>query len=220
MLYIVATPIGNLEDVTLRALRILKEVDLIVCEDTRITKRLLDHYQIEKPLLSYHQHSDLVRIEHIINQLKAGKNLALVSDAGTPGISDPGNKLVEIAVDEGIKIVPIPGPTAVITALSVAGMPTDNFIFLGFIPHKKRRQTIFQEIAQEKRTVVFYESCHRIVKTLEQLSSHLAPERQVAVCRELTKMFEEIVRGDINKVLKYFSEKEPKGEFVVVIGGK
>lgn len=218
--YVVATPIGNLSDITLRALETLKAVDLIICEDTRITKRLLDHYQIQKPIISYHQHSDIVKVDQIIKELKSGKNVALVSDAGTPGISDPGNKLVEVATKEGIKIVPIPGATALAAALSVAGFATDRFIFLGFIPHKKRRRTLLKEISQEKRTVVFYESCHRIVKALEQLAEYLEPERQIVVGRELTKMYEEIVRGNIKQVLKHFSNKEPKGEFVVVIEGK
>ena len=169
ILYVVATPIGNLEDITLRALATLKSVDLIVCEDTRMTKRLLDRYEISKPVLSYHQHSDLLKIQHIVDQLKAGKNIALVSDAGTPGICDPGNQLVAAAVKEEIKVVPIPGPSAVAAALSVAGVPTDSFIFYGFLPHKKGRQTIVGQIAENKMTSVFYESPHRILKTLESL---------------------------------------------------
>ncbi len=218
--YVVATPIGNLEDITLRALRILKEVDLIACEDTRITKRLLDRYQIDQPVISYHQHSDAVKVNQIIDELKAGKDVALVSEAGTPGISDPGNKLVAAVVAAGIRVVPIPGPTAGAAALSVAGFSTDSFIFLGFIPHKKRRRTLLKEISQEKRTVVFYESPYRIVKALEQLTEYLEPDRQVVVCRELTKMFEEIVRGNIKEVLKQVASKEIKGEFVVVVAGK
>ncbi len=218
VLYVVATPIGNLEDITLRALRTLKEVDIIVCEDTRITARLLERYEIKKPLLSYHQHSGPLKIQHIIEQLQRGKSIALVSDAGTPGISDPGNQLVAAAVQAGIKVVPIPGPAAVTSALSVAGISTDNFVFLGFLPHKKGRQTLIKSIAAEERTVIFYESPHRILKTLQSLSEVLVPTRPVIVCRELTKIYEEIVRGGIKEVLDYFTLKPIKGEFVVIIG--
>ncbi|OGY47141.1 MAG: 16S rRNA (cytidine(1402)-2'-O)-methyltransferase [Candidatus Buchananbacteria bacterium RIFCSPHIGHO2_02_FULL_38_8] len=219
VLYVVATPIGNLKDITLRALEILKEVDLIVCEDTRVSNKLLNHYKIDKPTISYHQHSDIVKTDRIIAELKSGKNIALVSDAGTPGISDPGNKLVAAAVAAGIKVIPIPGPSAVAAALSVAGLPTDRFLFLGFLPHKKGRETLIKQIIESKYTIVFYESVHRIIKTLDQLKK-FGLERQVVVCRELTKMFEEVVRGDIEEVLKHFEGKEPKGEFVVVIEGK
>jgi len=188
-LYIVATPIGNLEDITLRALRVLKEVDFILCEDTRQTKKLLDRYKIYTLTLSYHQHSKLKKLDEIKELLKEGKNLALVSDAGTPGISDPGNKLVRFLADNKIdvKISPIPGPSAIISALSVSGFPTDNFVFLGFVPHKKRRQTFFKNLVQEKKTAVFYESPHRIMKTLGSLKEYL-PEQEIVVCRELTKI--------------------------------
>ncbi len=220
ILYIVATPIGNLDDITIRALEILKKVDYILCEDTRKTKVLLDHYKIDKKLISYHQHSKITKIDYIVNSLTEGKNLALVSDAGTPGISDPGRKLVE-AVEKinKIKIVPIPGPSAIITALSVSGLNTDKFVFLGFLPTKKGRETIFREIAEEEKTVVFYESVHRILKTLESLN---VGNRKVVVCRELTKMFEEIIRGSSEDALNYFENNKDKikGEFVVIIEGK
>ena len=217
-LYIIATPIGNLEDITLRALRVIKEVDLILCEDTRHTKRLLDKYEINTPTMSYHQHSKLNKINKIVNLLECGKNLALVSDAGTPGISDPGNKLIEYLVENNIdvKIIPIPGPSAVISALSISGFPTDNFIFLGFVPHKKGRQTFFENLAKEKRTAAFYESPHRIMKTLESLKKYI-PEKEIAVCRELTKIYETIYRGKPDEVAKKIASDEIKGEFVVVV---
>jgi len=213
VLYIIATPIGNLEDVSSRALRILKEVDLILCEDTRTTKKLLAHYQISKPTISYHQHSRLTKIKYILNQLKKDKELALVSEAGTPGISDPGTKLINYLVDclPNLKIIPIPGPSALIAALSMAGLPADKFIFLGFPPAKKKRKKFFEEIAQAKYTVVFYESPHRILKTLQEL---IDLNRQVVVCRELTKKFETIYRGNIKKIIKQI---KPKGEFVIII---
>ena len=217
-LYIIATPIGNLEDITLRALRVIKEVDLILCEDTRHTKRLLDKYEINTPTMSYHQHSKLNKINKIVNLLECGKNLALVSDAGTPGISDPGNKLIEYLVENNIdvKIIPIPGPSAVISALSISGFPTDNFIFLGFVPHKKGRQTFFENLAKEKKTATFYESPHRIMKTLESLKKYI-PEKEIAVCRELTKIYETIYRGKPDEVAKKIASDEIKGEFVVVV---
>ncbi len=212
-LYVIATPIGNLGDFSLRGLRILKEVDFILCEDTRTTKKLLAHYQISKPTISYHQHSRLTKIEYILNQLKKDKKLALVSEAGTPGISDPGAKLIDYLVNQlpRLKIVPIPGPSALITALSMAGLPADRFIFLGFPPAKKKRKKFFQEIAQAKYTVVFYESPHRILKTLQEL---IDLNRQVVVCRELTKKFETIYRGNIREIIKQI---KPRGEFVVIV---
>ncbi len=213
ILYIIATPIGNLEDISSRALRILKEVDFILCEDTRTTKKLLAHYQISKLTISYHQHSRLTKIEYILNQLKKDKKLALVSEAGTPGINDPGAKLIDYLVNQlpHLKIVPIPGPSALITALSMAGLPADRFIFLGFPPAKKKRKKFFQEIAQAKYTVVFYESPHRILKTLQEL---IDLDRQVVICRELTKKFETIYRGNIREIIKQI---KPRGEFVIII---
>lgn len=234
-LYIVATPIGNLEDITLRALNVLKEVDLILCEDTRVTKILLGRYDIKTPTMSYHQHSKLQKIDHIIELLKEGKNMALVSDAGTPGISDPGQQLVSFIKhnlslrgttprsDEAIlvEIIPIPGPNAAIAALSISGFPTDEFLFLGFPPHKKGRQTFFENvlIEAEKRTVVFYESTHRIIKALEQIIDCLDgnPEPGIVLCRELTKKFETTYRGTPSEVLEKLKGGIIKGEFVVVV---
>ncbi|HAM95442.1 MAG: Ribosomal RNA small subunit methyltransferase I [Candidatus Azambacteria bacterium GW2011_GWB2_46_37] len=219
-LYIVATPIGNLEDASLRALRILKEVDAIACEDTRVTKKLLDRYEIKKPLLSYHQHAQTQKVIELIEQ---GKNIAYVSDAGTPGISDPGGKLVEAVVERfgsEARIVPIPGPCAAIAALSISGFPADEFLFLGFPPHKKGRQTFFRNLAEEakKRTVVFYESPHRILKTLEEIKN-LAPDANLVVCRELTKKFETTYRGNPEKVIESLKIDKILGEFVIVVKG-
>lgn len=229
-LFVVATPIGNLEDITQRALRILKEVDIIACEDTRLTKRLLDHYQITTNTISYHQHSKLGKIDFIINQLKEGKDVALVSDAGTPGISDPGGLLVQAAYNEGIKVESVPGPSALIAALSISGLPTDKFNFYGFLPHKKGRQTVLQEIVESKTTAVFYESVHRIEKTLEQLNSIMSgetlrqsqsdKEREIVVARELTKKFETVYKGSIQEVLEKLKQDQVKGEFVVIVSGK
>jgi len=219
MLYIVATPIGNLGDITLRALQILKDVDYILCEDTRVTQKLLSHYQISKPLISYHQHSRLAKVDFIVKLLKEGKNLALVSDAGTPGISDPGNKLVKSLVSDYkllIEIVPIPGPSAAIAALSVSGFPTDKFCFLGFPPHKKGRQKFIKDIAAAKETVVFYESTHRIEKLLNGLRM-MNDELRMVVARELTKKFETIYRGTPSEVLEKIRSDDKRGEFVVVI---
>jgi 16S rRNA (cytidine1402-2'-O)-methyltransferase len=218
-LYIIATPIGNLEDITLRALRILKEVDLVLCEDTRQTRKLLDRYEIKNPTLSYHQHSKLGRTEEIINLLREGKNLALVSDAGTPAISDPGGKLVEEvlrALGTEAEIIPIPGASAVTTAASISGFPTDKFLFLGFPPHKKGRNKFFKKIAESDVTVIFYESTHRILKSLEELRAATG-EREVAVCRELTKMFETVYRGTMSEVLEKLKADTTKGEFAVVV---
>jgi len=219
-LYIVATPIGNLKDISLRALQILKEVDLILCEDTRTTKKLLDQYQIKKSLLSYHQHSKLQKIDYIMNLLKQGKNLALVSDAGTPGISDPGNKLIESAIQQNdrITIVPLPGPSAVATAASIAGFSMDKFLFLGFPPVKNKRKKFFEEIINSKYPVIFYESPYRIIKTLGELSS--AINRKIVVCRELTKKFETVYRGEIKEAMGQIEKDILKGEFVVIIEGK
>lgn len=223
-LYIVATPIGNLEDITLRALRILKEVDIILCEDTRTTKKLLSKYDIHTKTMSYHAHSTAGKESAIVRMLSEGKNLALVSDAGTPCISDPGVLLVqntrEILGDD-VKIVPIPGASALVTALSASGISTAEFVFLGFLPHKKGRETLFKEIAISKRVMVFYESTHRILKTLESLNKY-SPNVTVVIGRELTKQFEEFVRGTPNELLEYFTLNNDKqrGEFVVIIDPK
>ena len=222
ILYIVSTPIGNLEDLAKRALRILSEVDLILSEDTRVTKKLLDHYRIKTPVLSYHQHSQLKKVDYILDLLKRGKNLALVSDAGTPGISDPGNKLIEKVVellDDQIRIVPIPGPSAVTAAASISGFPMDKFIFLGFPPTKRKRKKFFEEITKSKYPLIFYESPYRILKTLEELKP-LIDNRKIVVCRELTKKFETIYRGKIEEVIKKIKKDQIKGEFVVIIEGK
>lgn len=221
ILYIIGTPIGNLEDITFRALRILKEVDFILCEDTRTTQKLLARYEIKTSLLSYHQHSRFQKTDYIVSLLKKGKNLALVTDAGTPGISDPGGKLVEIVVrelGENVSVVPVPGPCAAVAALSISGFPADEFLFLGFPPHKKGRQTFFRNLAQEaeKRTVVFYESPHRILKSLEEIKNNL-PDCEIALCRELTKKFETTYRGRPEEVIESLKNDKILGEFVVVI---
>lgn len=215
-LYIVATPIGNLGDITLRALETLKSVDFILCEDTRVTKNLLDHYQISKPTISYHQHTDEKKVKEIAKLLEEGKNLALVTDAGTPGISDPGNLLIKSLVKHTeIEIIPIPGASAVISALSISGFPTDKFIFMGFPPHKNKRQKFFKEVEAAEHTVVFYESGHRIKKCLQELKEILSPEKQLMICRELTKKFETIYRGTIAQIGETMQDE--RGEFVVVI---
>ena len=220
-LYIVATPIGNLEDISLRALRILKEVDLILCEDTRETKKLLNKYEIKKELLSYHSHSKLSKVEKIFELLEAGKDLTLVSDAGTPGISDPGTVLISKVKEkfgENVQVVPIPGATALIAALSASGLPTHEFTYLGFLPHKKGRETLFKEIAGAKRTMVFYESPHRILKTLESLQK-FCPNKKVCLARELTKIYEEFKIGSPAELLEYLQQypEKQRGEFVVIV---
>jgi len=220
-LYIVATPIGNLEDITLRALRILGEVDCILCEDTRTTRKLLTKYNITTKTISYHAHTTSGKESAIIGMLARGQNLALVSDAGTPCISDPGVLLVQHVQEtfgDKATIVPVPGPSALITALSASGISTAGFRFLGFLPHKKGRETLFKEIAESKEVVVFYESTHRILKTLASLESYCG-EAHVVIGRELTKQFEEFVRGKPSETLSYFNEnpQKQKGEFVVIV---
>ena len=221
-LYIIGTPIGNLEDVTLRALRVLKEVDLILCEDTRVTKRLLSKYEIDTKTMSYHAQSKLSKVDKIFALLEEGKNLALVSDAGTPCISDPGVLLVSQVREkfgDAVAIVPIPGPSALITALSAAGVSVAEFTFLGFLPHKKGRETLFKEIAEARRVMAFYESPHRILKSLESLEKFCGGMRKIIVARELTKIYEQFVRGTVTEVRTHF-EKNPdrvRGEFVVIV---
>ena len=223
MLYIVATPIGNLEDITLRAINVLSNSDLILAEDTRVTRAVLVRYNIKKEVLSYHQHSDFKKIDHIVQLLKEGKNLALVTDAGTPAINDPGSYLVSEALKAipDLKIVPIPGPNAAIAALSISGFATDQFVFLGFPPHKKGRQTFFKNISKIESTIVFYESKHRILKALDNLEklSQLG-DRQMVVARELTKQFETIYRGILAEIKPRLTYKNLLGEFVVVINSK
>jgi 16S rRNA (cytidine1402-2'-O)-methyltransferase len=217
-LYIIATPIGNLSDIPLRALEILRAVDLILCEDTRVTKKLLEHYNIKTSIQSYHQHSNLKKIDFITDLLNQGKNLALVSDSGTPGISDPGNKLISILASKQIinlEIVPIPGANAVSAIASISGFPMDKFIFLGFPPHKKGRQKFFKELAEYKYPVIIYESPYRIIKTLNELKQ--INDFEVVVGRELTKKFETIYRGKISEIINKIT---PRGEFVIVIWKK
>lgn len=224
-LYIMATPIGNLEDISLRALRILKEVDYVLCEDTRLTKRILDKYEINTPSISYHQHSSLSRIKQVLRYLKEGKNLALVSDAGTPGISDPGSVLVAAAFKEygdELKIIPIPGPSAVISALSVSGWPVDRFSFFGFLPHKKGRQTMIKEILASSYPAAFYESKHRLAKCLAELdffSKEQGLKVEIMIARELTKMFESLYFGSPSELLSKLEKdvEMQKGEFVVLL---
>lgn len=228
-LYIVAVPIGNLEDITLRALRILREVDLILCEDTRVTKKLLNRYEIQKPLLSYHHHSKLSRVEKIMELLKNGKNLALVSDAGTPGIQDPGNYLIfEILKNQKpktenqkfernyIEITAVPGASTITTIASIAGINMDKFMFLGFPPHKKGRETFFRQVTESKYPVIYFESPHRFLKNLKLLEK-LKPSAKLIIGRELTKIFEEVVRGKIKEIREKWEKREIKGEFVVVV---
>lgn len=229
VLYIVATPIGNLEDITLRAIRVLSEVDVVLCEDTRVTKKLFNHYNIATLAMSYNAHSKISKVEKIFALLSSGKDIAIVSDAGTPTISDPGVLLVSQVKEKfgtDVKIVPIPGPSAFVTALSASGISSSEFLFLGFLPHKKGRETLFKEISETKRTTVFYESPHRIMKTLASLKTHLASAeqapRKVVIARELTKIYEQIISGTPEELIVYF-ENNPdkvKGEFVVIVAGK
>jgi 16S rRNA (cytidine1402-2'-O)-methyltransferase len=218
MLYIVSTPIGNLEDITLRALRTLKEVDMIAAEDTRHTQILMNKYEIKTPVTSFHSYTSDEKLEYIVRMLKEGKNIALVSDAGTPGISDTAYSLIRRALDEGIKVSPIPGASSLLAAIVASGLPMDKFLYLGFLPLKKGRQTLLKSLAEEPRTMVLFESPHRITRTLSDLKTYLG-DREIAVCRELTKMFEEIIRGTITQAIEHFEKKNPKGEFVLVVKG-
>ena len=225
-LSVIGTPIGNLEDITLRALRVLRTADLILCEDTRVTKKLLAKNDIHTPTKSYHAHSTISRVDDILAMLREGKHLALVSDAGTPGISDPGAELVsrvraelaDLIAAGSLTIESIPGPSALAAALSIAGVPCARFTFLGFLPHKKGRETLFKEIASAEETYVFYESPHRILKTLESLGQH-APQKKVTICRELTKIFEQVVAGSPQELLAHFVAHADtvRGEFVVIV---
>jgi 16S rRNA (cytidine1402-2'-O)-methyltransferase len=219
-LYIIPTPIGNLEDITLRALRILKEADILLAEDTRTSVFLLKHYNIEKKIYSHHQHNEHKTVNFISQEILSGKTVALMSDAGTPGISDPGFLLVRECLKNNIEVECLPGPTAFVPALIQSGLPCDRFVFEGFLPHKKGRKSKFDSLSNEERTIVLYESPYRIIKTLEQIVEHLGPERKVCVCRELTKKFEENIRGTASEVLEHFKTKEPKGEFVIIVEGK
>ena len=220
MLYIIPTPIGNLEDITLRAIRLLKECDLVLAEDTRTSGILLKHLEINKPMSSFHIHNEHHKLAGFIRQLKEGKTICLVSDAGTPAISDPGFLLVREAIRENIEVQCLPGPTAFVPALVCSGFPTDRFVFEGFLPQKKGRQTRIREMLEEDCTIVLYESPHRILRLMEELMAQGAGERKISVSREISKHFEETVRGTASELLVHFTSKAPKGEFVVCISGK
>lgn len=220
MLYVVPTPIGNLKDITLRALDVLKEVDVILAEDTRNTARLLNHYKIQKPLSPYHQHNEHKILQHLIAQLLAGKKMAVVTDAGTPGISDPAFLLVRECIKNEIRVETLPGATAFVPALINSGMVTNRFVFEGFLPLKKGRHTLLTQLAEEERTLILYESPMRLLKTLEDLVQYFGSDRRCCVSRELTKMFEENARGTLQEVLEHFRQKTVKGEIVIIIQGK
>lgn len=216
-LYIVPTPIGNLEDITLRALRILKEVDFVLCEDTRTTKNLLKHYNIDKKCFPYHIHNEHHQVKNFVNMIQHSNSVALTSDAGTPGISDPGYLLIKESIDAGIEIECLPGATAFVPALINSGFPCDKFFFYGFLPHKKGKETALKMLASLEETVIFYESPHRLLKSLNMMIPHFGNTRPISISRELTKLFEENFRGTIEEAIAHFSAKEVKGEIVVVV---
>lgn len=219
-LYVVPTPIGNLKDITLRALEVLQSVDIVAAEDTRQSLKLLNHFDIKKPLVSYHQHNENFKSEDIISKLREGKNIALVSDAGTPGISDPGSVIIQKCIEENIDFEVLTGATAVTTALVYSGLDTTKFLFRGFIPREnKERNPIIQDLKERQETLIFYEAPHRLIKTLEFLYENLG-NRKIAICRELTKLYEEIIRLPLEDAIKYYNEKEPRGEYVLVVEGK
>lgn len=220
MLYLVPTPIGNLKDITLRAIEVLKEVDLILAEDTRTTSHLLNHYEINKQLTPYHQHNEHQVLQHLVSQLLEGKKMAIVTDAGTPGISDPAFLLIRECIKVGVKVECLPGATAFVPALINSGIPTNRFCFEGFMPVKKGRQTLMKKLADEERTMIFYESPNRLVKTLEEFITYFGEDRPCAVSRELSKMFEENKRGTLREVADHFNEKTVKGEIVIIVAGK
>lgn len=219
-LYLIPSPIGNLGDISYRAVETLKSADVILCEDTRTSSKLLKHYDIQKPLVPHHQHNEHKAVAHIIEQLQEGKTFALITDAGTPGISDPGYLLTRECIKNDIPVECLPGATAFVPAIVQSGIPCNSFVFEGFPPIKKGRQTFFQKLAAEERTIVLYESPHRLNKTLSELGTHFGEERQAAVCRELTKMFEETKRGTLAELLAYYTATPAKGEIVLVIAGK
>ncbi|MCF6298117.1 MAG: 16S rRNA (cytidine(1402)-2'-O)-methyltransferase [Flavobacteriaceae bacterium] len=219
-LYIVPTPIGNLEDMTFRAVKILQEVDLILAEDTRTSGKLLKHFEIMTQMQSHHMHNEHKMVNKIVERLKSGETIALISDAGTPAISDPGFLLTRACIQNKIDIECLPGATAFVPALVNSGLPNDKFVFEGFLPVKKGRQTRLKLLAEEERTLIFYESPHKLLKTLNQFAEYFGEDRQVSISRELTKLYEETVRGTVNEVLAHFEHKAPKGEFVVVVSGK
>lgn len=219
-LYIVPTPVGNLEDMTFRAIRILKEVDLILAEDTRTSGILLKHFEIKNALQSHHKFNEHKTLESVINRIKAGANVALISDAGTPGISDPGFLMARECARNGIEVQCLPGATAFVPAIVASGLPNDRFCFEGFLPQKKGRMTRLQALSEEHRTMIFYESPYRLVKTLTQLAEYFGDERPASVSREISKVHEETVRGTLNELVRHFTENEPKGEIVLIVGGK
>ncbi len=219
-LYLVPTPIGNLEDITLRALRILKEVDFILAEDTRTSGKLLKHFEIATQMYSHHMHNEHKSVDGVLNRLKNGETCALISDAGTPAISDPGFLLTRACVQQNIEVECLPGATAFVPALVNSGLPNDKFVFEGFLPVKKGRQTRLTFLSEEKRTMIFYESPHKLLKTLAHFSEYFGEDRQISVSRELTKMFEETKRGTVKEVLSYYTVKPAKGEIVIVVDGK
>ena len=218
-LYLIPTPIGNLEDITLRALRILKEVDVILAEDTRTSSKLLKHYEISKKLVAHHQHNEHKSLERVIESIKAGETMALISDAGTPAISDPGFLLVRECIKNDIEIECLPGATAFVPALVNSGFPCDKFVFEGFLPHKKGRQTRLKLLAEETRTIIFYESPHRLIKSLKQFAEYFGEDRQASVSRELTKMHEENIRGTVVELVTYYETHTLKGEIVIIVEG-
>ena len=220
MLYLVPTPLGNLKDITLRALEVLQQVDVILCEDTRTSSKLLNHYNIQKPVSPYHQHNEHKIVEHIVEQLRSGKTMALITDAGTPGISDPAFLLVRECIKQDVKVECLPGATAFVPALVNSGIPSNRFAFEGFLPLKKGRQTMMKQLVEEERTMIFYESPMRLVKTLEEFITYFGAERQCSVSRELTKLFEENKRGTLREVADHFKAKTVKGEIVIVVAGK
>ncbi|MGB5395334.1 MAG: 16S rRNA (cytidine(1402)-2'-O)-methyltransferase [Lutimonas sp.] len=219
-LYLVPTPIGNLDDITLRAINVLKEVDLILAEDTRTSGKLLKHFQINTPMQSHHMHNEHKTTDHIVSKIESGLTVALISDAGTPAISDPGFLLTRACIEKGIEVDCLPGATALVPALVNSGLPNDRFVFEGFLPVKKGRQTRFIELADEKRTMIFYESPHKIIKTLEQMKTYFGEDRRVSISREITKMYEETLRGNILTLIEHFEKHPPKGEFVLIVEGK
>jgi len=219
-LYIVPTPIGNLEDITLRAIKVLKEVDLILCEDTRRSKKLLNHLEIDVPLRSHHKFNEHIEVSYIVKKIVEGSNMALISDAGVPGISDPGFLIVRTCLENNIEIECLPGPTAFVPALVVSGLPIDKFIFEGFLPAKKGRKSRLEKLALESRTMVFYESPHKLLRTLLDFDNFFGSNRKISISRELTKLYEETLRGSIKEMVAINSNKKPKGEYVIIVQGK
>ena len=219
-LYIVPTPIGNLEDITLRAIKVLKKVDLILCEDTRRSKKLLNHFEIDVPLRSHHKFNEHIEVSYIVKKIVEGSNMALISDAGVPGISDPGFLIVRTCLENNIEIECLPGPTAFVPALVVSGLPIDKFIFEGFLPAKKGRKSRLEKLALESRTMVFYESPHKLLRTLLDFDNFFGSNRKISISRELTKLYEETLRGSIKEMVAIYSHKKPKGEYVIIVQGK